>query len=156
MGLESLGKHNNQLMSMDIGESQHITDEGIIGFSDGCQNITDMNLTDGLYSTEMEQKCRRGYFNISKSGASAPAHNCPILRTINLSSCKRIVDIGISALIYVCPLLSDINLAYCRRLIDMGISALASSCPHLSNINLSYRKHITDIGISALACCCIN
>ena len=147
--LIALGKFSRQLISMDIGYCQNITDEGFEGFADGCLDRRNVNVHNGHDTIYSEQKK-----NMSNSGASAPARSSSLLQNVNLSACEKITDMGISALGRSCPHLSSINLHNCEQITDLGISALAYSCPHLIKINISYCKEITDMGISALGRSC--
>ena len=88
--------------------------------------------------------------DITDIGVSALGHGCSQLQSIDLSYCRSITDIGVSALGHGCGQLQSIDLSYCRSITDIGISALGHGCGQLQSIDLSYCQDITDIGISTL------
>ena len=152
--LIALGKFSRQLILMDIGRCFNITDEGLQGFADGCLNVKDMNLPDGLHTGDMDQNCHLRHMSISDTCVPVSAHSTSLLRIVNLSRCEQITDVGILALAHSCPLLSDIDLYSCMQITDTAISAVAHSCPHLSTLDLSCCLMITDRSISALVSSC--
>ena len=72
------------------------------------------------------------------------------LKSLNLSWCSKITDVGILKIAEGCPQLQSLNLSYCSGLTDVGISKMAKGCPQLQSLDLSYCKQVTDVGISKI------
>ena len=92
-------------------------------------------------------------FNRREVHATAVAHNCPLLETIDISYCERVTDIGVSTIAYNCYSLENINLSHCDKITDAGVSAIAYYCSFLRNIDLAECRSVTFAGISALVHC---
>jgi hypothetical protein len=73
------------------------------------------------------------------------------VKTVNLSGCEKVTDVGVSALAQGCSGLQHIFLFGCWKVTDVGVSALAQGCSGLQDIDLRYCNQVTDVGASALA-----
>jgi F-box and leucine-rich repeat protein 2/20 len=52
--------------------------------------------------------------NISDAVLTAAASSCAALRSVNVSGCKRVSDVGVAALAAACPQLTELDLTRCR------------------------------------------
>jgi Leucine Rich repeat len=91
-------------------------------------------------------RCR----GITDMGVSALGDGCGQLQTINLNRCEGVTDMVVSALGGGCGQLQSVNLSHYRGITDMGVSALGHGCRKLQTINLSHCRGITDMVVSAL------
>ena len=89
--------------------------------------------------------------NISDIGISALAEGCHDLTSVAFDDCQSLSDICVTALAVGCHDLTSISLRYCKNVSDIGLTALAEGCPHLTSIDLSNCARISDIGLTALA-----
>ena len=76
------------------------------------------------------------------------------LRSLDLSSCRRISDEGVSSLVKECSGLRNVDLSGCC-VTDVSITAIAHECLKLEYTILDFWK-VTDIGISALSHRCTS
>ena len=92
----ALGRSCRQLISIDVGRCNYMTDGGLEGFLNCCRNITTMIRPDQ-------------FERISDKRISALTHSCPLLRNINVSFCRKITDTGILAVARNRPLITLIS-----------------------------------------------
>jgi F-box and leucine-rich repeat protein 2/20 len=78
----------------------------------------------------------------------------PLLRSLDLTECRRISDTLLSALIKVCPVLLSVTVDNCPNISDIGIAAVATGCPQLETISINGCLRVTNAGVVALAETC--
>ena len=182
LSIRALAENSPELISLDVGECDEITDNGLIAVADAHSNITTIKAAGRLYFSNLKivnfsrcfritdigilafvQNCRHlseidiSYCrNITDIGVSAIAQHCSLLRNINLHRCKKITDISVAAMGQHCPNLMVLDISGCRMITDIGVSALAQHSSLLTDINVSYCEEVTDIGLSALGQYCPN
>ena len=123
-------------------ESADITNAGVIALSQGCPELSKLDLCG----------CRE----ITDAGVIALAQGCPELSDLNLRECDQITDEGVMALAQNCKQLSFLGVGVhwpdqSANITDAGVAALAQGCPQLCSLSLSGCRDITDTSVIALA-----
>ena len=136
------GINTRFLQSINLGDCENLTDDGILAICDGCNHLLSIDLT----------CCGE----ITQSGISRLAQKCPLLKSIVLNSCDGITDNCLSIVANGCQELQAIDLSCCKSVSDAGILSLVKGCPQLKSIILIGCKSLTDTSFTAIANGCPN
>jgi F-box/leucine-rich repeat protein 13 len=90
--------------------------------------------------------CRK----ITDLGLTKFATSCPSLEYLNLSFCTQLSDNAIRSMAFCCKYLTALNICSCSLLTDMSLQYLSGVCKYLYEIDLSYCQLITDKGLKCL------
>lgn len=123
------------LREVTLKGCRKITDEAIRRFTELCQLIEILDLTD----------CD----GLTNETCSYLGRNCPELTRLSLASCDRIDDNGLIKLSR-CTNLTHLDVSWCV-VGDKGITAIAESCPSLQRVRATGCKGITSAGVGELA-----
>jgi hypothetical protein len=88
---------------------------------------------------------------IEDSIFSKMIQNCNNLKSLNLSFCGNISDVGISTVLEACPNLLELNLSVCYKITDISILKIGEKYLTLHSLNISGNRNITDIGLMGIA-----
>ena len=116
--------HCSELTSIDISDSNGLTDVAVKALASGCPKLLSINLSGCSLLTNLAIK--------------ALALNCPGLQSINCSKCVQLTDAAVVALGSNCYDLISIDLSFCGLLTDLTITLLSSNCPNLEYVDLDY------------------
>ena len=95
-----------------------------------------------------------GCDQITDVGIWALARSCTALRELRMSGCTRITHIGLRSLSLRCRALEVIDLSNCPDIDDMGLRVLASGCWGLHTLSFKNCRLITDTGLTEIARMC--
>ena len=87
------------------------------------------------------------------------AKHCPRLRSLRLSECKQVSDVGILQLSNHCTGLETLDLSRSElafKITDVSLLALGERCHELTDLNLSGCTFLTDAGLDWLAGGCTS
>ena len=146
-----------QLQSLNISDSDYITDAGIRAVATGCtqllyldisccRNITDEGIEAVATGCPQLQSLNIGGYNITDAGIRALASGLHQLQSLVMHF-YYITDAGITALANGLCQLQSLDMSGCVNITDEGIKALATGCPQLQSLHISGRT-ITAAGIS--------
>ena len=95
-----------------------------------------------------------GCDQITDVGLWALARSCTALRELRLSGCTKVTHIGLRSLSLRCRALEVIDLSHCPDIDDMGLRVLASGCWGLHTLSFKNCRRITDTGLTEIARMC--
>ena len=75
---------------------------------------------------------------------------CPKLRSLNVSSRRKITDKGMKEIATYCPALENLLIEGCSRISNGSLINLGKNCQNLKTINLGKCKLIQNFGLEAL------
>lgn len=75
------------------------------------------------------------------------------LRTLALTGCAGVSDLGISWLGASAPYLESLDLSRCEAVSDTGLGHVANGCAHLVSLDLSHLPRLSDAGLAAFRRC---
>ncbi|CAF0811974.1 unnamed protein product [Adineta steineri] len=76
------------------------------------------------------------------------------LRSVILSSCRKITDLGLTKFTTACPNLEHLNLSFCAQLSDNAIRSMAFCCKYLTTLNICSCSLLTDMSLQYLSGVC--
>ena len=100
----------------------------------------------GHLRTVILSSCRQ----ITDLGLTKFATSCPNLENLNLSFCTQLTDNAIRSMAFCCKYLTTLNICSCSLLTDMSLQYLSGVCKYLYEIDISYCQLITDKGLKYL------
>jgi len=154
-GIETMmGVLGSRIQSLDISCCTGMTNGGLMQIATKCPVLRRLSLRccnfnrDGVEVAARSLTCLTeldltGFRALKDSGAVSIALSCPSLKSINLSGCSAISDVGVGT--FSCCLdLTSFILSKCALVTDSGIQAVAMSCCALEHLDLSGCKKITN------------
>ncbi|XP_031487887.1 EIN3-binding F-box protein 1-like [Nymphaea colorata] len=158
--LQAFGRSCVNLQSISIKDCPLVGDQGVAGLVALAANLAKIklqgvNVSDvslaviGHYGKSVTELSFRGLQNAGERGfwALGNARGLRKLKTLTVSSCKGITDVGLEAVGVGCPLLKNLSLRRCCFLSDNGLRAFARVAQVLENLQLEECNRITQIGI---------
>lgn len=147
-------------MSLDIGNSPHLTTAGLCAFVEQCHSLlafssySNYSFSDAVLCGVAANNC--GLLEIAIEGYevgdvafNSLSTHCPKLEMFSMPS-KRISDEAVIQLVQKCTRLVDVDLGMCSQLTDAAVIALAQHCTNLKDLNLEYCALLTDASIMKL------
>lgn len=83
---------------------------------------------------------------------------CRKLRSLDVSGCRKVMDVGLTDLGRGCPGLRFLNVMGCERLTDVGILGLTRGCRGLRVLNVKDCQNLTNASLAHLGanrCVCV-
>jgi len=154
-GIETMmGVLGSRIKSLDISCCTGITNGGLMQIATKCPVLRRLSLRccnfnrDGIEVAARSLTCLTefdltGFKALKDSGAVSIALSCPSLKSINLSGCSAISDVGVGTF-SCCLALASVNLSKCALVTDSGIQAVTMSCRALENLDVSGCKKVTN------------
>jgi len=159
-GLESFAAHGKNIRYLSLA-NQDINYEGLQSLSEGCPNLTNLNLkwcrgvTDRGIG-QIVRACSRlqSLFldgtNVSNTGLASIAAHGKNLWFLSLASAQGIItDEGLQALSEGCPNLGHLNLQGVKNISAKGLKLILQNSKKLYNLNLS-KVSLTQNDLTAL------
>ncbi|CAF3406049.1 unnamed protein product [Rotaria socialis] len=87
---------------------------------------------------------------ITDLGLTKFATSCTSIEYLNLSFCAQLTDNAIRSMAFCCKYLTTLNICSCSLLTDMSLQYLSGVCKYLYEIDISYCHLITDKGLKYL------
>lgn len=119
VALTSIGSNCGLLEHLDLGSCYSFSTkflEGLVSIGHGCPRLLYLDLS------------KNG--DLGSGSLTAIAHNCHLLRELNLDRCC-VLDTDLHALASNCVMLRSISLLEAHPIGEGGITALAQQCTHL-------------------------
>ncbi|XP_043699544.1 EIN3-binding F-box protein 1-like [Telopea speciosissima] len=167
-GLQALGKRCPNLQSISIKDCPLVGDQGIASLLSSATyvmtkvklhslSITDVSLAVlGHYGKAITDIVLTGLQNVSERGfwVMGNAHGLQKLKSITITSCRGVTDLGLEAVGKGFPNLKQLCLRKCSFLSDNGLVAFAKTAASLESLQLEECNRITQCGVlGALANC---
>ncbi|XP_031505279.1 EIN3-binding F-box protein 1-like [Nymphaea colorata] len=159
-GLPAIGRSCLNLRSISIKDCPLVGDQGIAGLVASAAalsriklqgvNISDVSLAViGHYGKSVAELSFTGLQHVGERGfwALGNAHGLNKLRTLHVSSCNGMTDMGLEAVGVGCPVLKHLCLRRCCLLSDSGLRAFARTVVALENLLLEECNWITQTGV---------
>ncbi|KAJ6847832.1 EIN3-binding F-box protein 1-like [Iris pallida] len=167
-GLHAIGRLCPKLASVAIKDCPLVGDQGIAGLMCSASstlakmNLEGLNISDlslacighygkavtSLYLTRLHNVAERGFWVMGN------AHGLEKLRSIFITSCHGVTDVGLEAVAKGCPTLKQLRLNMCSYLSDVGLKAFAEKAFALEHLHLEECHRVTLVGVlSSLIIC---
>ncbi|KAJ4958400.1 hypothetical protein NE237_025511 [Protea cynaroides] len=167
-GLQAIAKHCPNLQSISIKDCPLVGDQGVASLLSSATyvmtkvklqgvSITDVSLAVlGHYGKAITDIVLTGLQNVSERGfwVMGNAHGLQKLKSITVTSCRGVTDLGLEAVGKGCPNLKQLFLRKCSFLSDSGLVAFAKTAVSLECLQLEECNRITECGVlGALSKC---
>ncbi|XP_078152740.1 uncharacterized protein LOC144547926 [Carex rostrata] len=164
--LDAIGVSFPLLESLDVSHCRNLTDKGFTAVVSGCLNLKRLHLTrcrlvtDSLLRTlsncsKLEELGLASCPKITDSGLCHLSEGARRIKTIDLSKCTIVSDLGIGKIISSSgESLLSIKLLDCFNVTDVTAFAVAKSCPNLEILVLGGCCDITDQSLNAIVYSC--
>ncbi|KAM7258187.1 hypothetical protein ACFE04_013928 [Oxalis oulophora] len=158
--LQAIGQSCPNLKSVSLKDCQLIGDQGISSLLSSATftiaklklqglNITDVSLAVvGHYGKAITDLVLANLPNVGERGFWVMGHGqgLQMLKTMSITSCQGLTDMGIEAIGKGCPNLKQISLCKCPLLSDNGVVSLTKAAMSLENLQLEECHRITQLG----------
>ena len=116
-----------------------------VNLSSKNKRINDESIEDivTIYGQSIISLNLKSCWSITDKGLLSITLKAPFITTLNLNSVWNLTDVGISSLSNLTSL-KTLDLSNCRKVTDVGVLAVLSGCNTLENLELSYCKNLTD------------
>ncbi|KAI9486297.1 MAG: hypothetical protein EXX96DRAFT_548550 [Benjaminiella poitrasii] len=131
---QNVGQH---LLSIDLSEIKHLTDEVISVIAQSCQQLKGLNLSIADRDEEL--------LGITDKSIVELAEGCRHLKWIRLSNWRLITDESIFALAKHCPNLLEIDVINCA-ITNESLWKIFSICRHLRGLKINHCRNLDDRG----------
>ncbi|XP_010250120.1 PREDICTED: EIN3-binding F-box protein 1-like [Nelumbo nucifera] len=159
--LQAIGQYCPNLQSISIKDCPLIGDQGIANLLSSAShvltkvklqalNITDVSLAVvGHYGKAVTELVLTGLQNVSERGfwVMGNTHGLLKLKSITISSCRGVTDLGLQAVGKGCPDLKQLILRKCSFVSDNGLVDFARAAASLENLQLEECNRITQSGV---------
>ncbi|KAJ4951560.1 hypothetical protein NE237_028392 [Protea cynaroides] len=167
-GLQAIGKRCPNLQSISVKDCPRVGDQGVASLlsSTTCVmtkvklqgvRVTDVSLAVlGHYGKAVTDIVLTGLQNVSERGFWAMGNACGLLKlkSITITSCRGVTDLGLEAFGKGCPNLKQLCIRKCSFLSDNGLAAFAKIAVSLECLQLEECNRITQRGVlGALSSC---
>lgn len=163
-GLKAIGQFSSNLSSISITDCAIIGDQGIAGLLSSASSvlkkvklealtISDVSLavighygkavTD-LHLKYLSKVSERGFWVMGKG------HGLQMLKSLSITSCKGVTDVGLDALGRGCPNLKHLYLCRSAFLSDNGLASFTKVSLSLESLELEECHRITQIGLFSI------
>lgn len=167
-GIRKIAERCRKLHSVSIKNCPLVTDYGIAGLiwlasstlamlKLVCLNITDLSLACiGIYGNALTELYLTGLFNVAERGFLVMGRGLGLqkLRSIFVTACPGVTDIGLGAVANGCPTLKRLCLRLCYYLSDVGLLAFAEAVPELEHLGLQECHRVSLLGVIGLVMTC--
>ncbi|KAJ7559179.1 hypothetical protein O6H91_04G073000 [Diphasiastrum complanatum] len=85
--------------------------------------------------------------SLNSTITSSAILNCPLLVSLDVSSCHKLLDAGVRAAATACPLLASLDLSNCSYVSDYTLREISNACCNLRYLDASYCPNISLEGI---------
>ncbi|KAH9091157.1 hypothetical protein Ae201684P_006557 [Aphanomyces euteiches] len=148
-----------QLKRLGIRSCNDISDTGIIALANGCFDLhhIDLSRTDFQYKiTDMallglSEKCKvlqqvnlSGCDYLTDAGLAWLAGGCPALTNINIAHCSKLTDFSLRAIAEGCIRLEVLDVSHCPRMSDVGLRYISVGCRDLTTFRLKNVIMVSD------------
>ncbi|GAB4854573.1 Transcription factor COE2 [Ancistrocladus abbreviatus] len=167
-GLQAIGQFCPNLKSISIKACPLIGDQGIASVLSSATfsltkvklqalNIGDLSLAVvGHFGKAVTDLVLSGLQNVSERGfwVMGNAHGLQKLKTLSVTSCRGVTDLGLEAVGKGCPNLKLFSLGKCAFLSDNGLVSFAKAAISLESLHLEECHRITQAGFFGLLLNC--
>ncbi|XP_010254418.1 PREDICTED: EIN3-binding F-box protein 1-like [Nelumbo nucifera] len=166
--LQAIGRCCPNLQSISIKDCPLVGDQGVASLLSSVSyvltkvklqglNISDVSLAVvGHYGKAVTELVLTGLQNVSERGfwVMGNTHGLQKLKSITITSCRGVTDLGLEAVGKGCPNLRQLILQKCLFLSDNGLIAFARNAASLESLQLEECNRITQSGVlGALSNC---
>ncbi|KAI8982272.1 hypothetical protein BDF20DRAFT_817846 [Mycotypha africana] len=130
----------SHLLSLDLSDIPHLSDETVALIANTCTKLQGLNL-----SVAYEEDI----YGITDKSIIELAKNCNDLRRIRLSNWRSITDASVIALTTHCPSLLEIDVVHCC-VTNQSLQSIFTHCKELRELKLNHCSQITDEGFLPL------
>jgi EIN3-binding F-box protein len=159
-GLQAVGKHCTNLKSISITNCPGVGDQGIAALVSSASNVLtklklqSLNITDvslavvGHYGKAVTDLVLTSLPNVSERGFWVMGNGQGLhkLKSLTVTSCLGVTDIGLEAVGKGCPNLKQFCLHKCAFLSDNGLVSFAKAAETLESLQLEECHRITQFG----------
>ncbi|KAK9280232.1 hypothetical protein L1049_013919 [Liquidambar formosana] len=159
-GLQAVGQCCPSLKSISVKDCPLIGDQGIASLFSSASyvltkvklqalNITDVSLAViGHYGKAVTDLVLTGLQNVSERGfwVMGNGHGLQKLKSLTVTSCQGVTDLGLEAVGKGCPNLTQFCLRKCAFLSDNGLVSFAKAAGSLESLQLQECHRITQFG----------
>ncbi|KAJ7569656.1 hypothetical protein O6H91_01G087500 [Diphasiastrum complanatum] len=85
--------------------------------------------------------------SLKRTSTASASLLCPLLSSLDVSSCHKLSDAGVRAAATACPLLASLNLSNCSYVSDDTIRDISNACSNLRHLDASYCSNISLEGV---------
>lgn len=164
-GIKALteGACQARLRELNVTKCMRISDSSITTLLRKCKRLAYLKLCylDKITETgleligQMEQLILIDLTGTQSSDTSLKIlGNSGNLRSVTLSSCRKITDLGLTKFATTCPALEHLNLSFCAQLSDNAIRSTAFCCKYLTTLNICSCSLLTDMSLQYLSGVC--
>lgn len=167
-GLQALGRNCRNLMCITIKNCPLVSDQGVATLfsSAGCiltkadlqaLNISDVSLAViGHYGSAMTDLALGGLQNVNERGfwVMGKGHGLRKLKSLSITSCPGVSDIGLESMLQGCPDLKIIRLQKCPLVSDNGVASFVKAAGSLESFQLEECHRITQCGVFGILANC--
>eukprot|EP00899_Mesostigma_viride_P001317 jgi/Mesvir1/11186/Mv14577-RA.1 len=144
--LRAVAANCGQLRHLDVGYCSLVTDAGVSAIAAGCQQleVLDVRYVQGVTDVSIAAvaaHCPRlcgldvGGTGVGSAGLVELALGCHELRSLDVTFCEAVDDLGVFAVARMCPLLESLDYTL-TPVSDYGIGAVISHCAQLRRLCL--------------------
>ncbi|CAF1384829.1 unnamed protein product [Adineta ricciae] len=164
-GIKALteGACQARLRELNLTNCMRVSDSSITNLLRKCKRLAYLKLCylDKITETgleligQMEQLILVDLTGTQSSDTSLKVlGNSGHLRSVTLSSCRKITDLGLTKFATTCPALEHLNLSFCAQLSDNAIRSMAFCCKYLTTLNICSCSLLTDMSLQYLSGVC--
>ncbi|XP_031372171.1 EIN3-binding F-box protein 1 [Punica granatum] len=160
-GLQTLAKCCLNLKSVSVKDCPLVGDQGIAGLVSNASfvltklklqglNVTDLSLAViGHYGKQVTELVLENLSNVSERGfwVMGNGHGLQKLRSLSVSSCQGVTDLGFDSIAKGCPNLKQLSVRRCSVLSDNGLVSFAKSAVSLEKLHLEECHRVTQYGL---------
>ncbi|XP_024391133.1 F-box/LRR-repeat protein 15 isoform X2 [Physcomitrium patens] len=85
--------------------------------------------------------------SLKQSGAASALLHCPLLTSLDVTSCHKLSDAGVRAAAITCPLLTCLNVSNCAYVTDDTLREISLVCTYLQILDASHCPNISLEGV---------
>ncbi|KAJ1478555.1 hypothetical protein T484DRAFT_1817252 [Baffinella frigidus] len=149
-----------ELATLDLGNCEYITDEGVASLLAACPSLTELALSGlprltgdpALLSpsvSSLERLSLSGSEGITDSAVSAVVKTCTRLQQLDLSRCAALSNAPFARI--TLANLGVLSLAYCPKLSDAAVQAVARGCTAIHDLSIAGLSRISDAALKVVA-----
>lgn len=159
--LQAIGQYCSNLKSISIRDCPLIGDQGIASLFSSTSytlnkvklqglDVTDVSLAViGHYGRAVTDLMLTGLTNVTERGfwVMGNGHGLQKLKSLTLTSCHGVTDVGLQSIGKGCPNLRKFCLRKCSFLSDNGMVSFAQAAASIENLQLEECHRITQLGL---------
>ncbi|CAA2973046.1 EIN3-binding F-box 1-like [Olea europaea subsp. europaea] len=166
--LQTLGRSCHNLKSVTVKHCPLVGDQGIAGLFSSAGNVVTkvklqaLNISDvslaviGHYGSALTDLALIGLQNVNERGfwAMASGQSLQKLKSLAITTCRGVSDLGLEAIGKGCPNLHQVCLRRCPLVSDKGLISFAKAAGSLENLQLEECHRITHSGVFGIFANC--